>query len=381
VGALAAIWAAGLAAPAAAELVTFDIDPAASSFTTAEIVVEFSAVAQTSIGPQLTVGDASVENVSWAPDGHVILDLETGTVSLEDLDAAGEVGVSGTGQMVWANLVTLNLIYTILEQGLHLPAPFSMPLAAGSFSGTPPIDFTGVAGGTATGPFGYSMPPQEFGGVAGLPIAGSVTSQGSDLALAIDATAAQIELGGSPPVSTPLNECVGFWFFSACIGVRITGIEITVESLTYNNTVMQLSGLALDQAIPVCGNGALEEGEECDDGNLQNGDGCSDTCQTEAVCGNGALEEGEECDDGNLQNGDGCSDTCQTEAVCGNGVVEDTELCDDGNLQNGDGCSDTCTPELTSNVPSLSGWGFALLSGLLVTAGLLAAQRFAVRKT
>jgi cysteine-rich repeat protein len=33
----------------------------------------------------------------------------------------------------------------------------------------------------------------------------------------------------------------------------------------------------------------------------------------EAVCGNGILETGETCDDGNNVNGDGCSNTCQTE--------------------------------------------------------------------
>jgi len=33
-----------------------------------------------------------------------------------------------------------------------------------------------------------------------------------------------------------------------------------------------------------------------------------------AVCGNGVIETGEECDDGNVVDGDGCSSTCQTEA-------------------------------------------------------------------
>ena len=32
---------------------------------------------------------------------------------------------------------------------------------------------------------------------------------------------------------------------------------------------------------PVCGNGILEAGEECDDGNRRNGDGCSNTCRVE----------------------------------------------------------------------------------------------------
>lgn len=34
-------------------------------------------------------------------------------------------------------------------------------------------------------------------------------------------------------------------------------------------------------ADPVCGNGALEAGEQCDDGNQIDGDGCAATCRTE----------------------------------------------------------------------------------------------------
>lgn len=32
---------------------------------------------------------------------------------------------------------------------------------------------------------------------------------------------------------------------------------------------------------PICGNGIIEEGEECDDGNIESGDGCSPLCQIE----------------------------------------------------------------------------------------------------
>jgi len=62
---------------------------------------------------------------------------------------------------------------------------------------------------------------------------------------------------------------------------------------------------------PVCGNGVLEDGEGCDDGNVVNHDGCSAVCQVEVpVCGNGIVETGEECDDGNTTSGDGCSSAC-----------------------------------------------------------------------
>ena len=37
--------------------------------------------------------------------------------------------------------------------------------------------------------------------------------------------------------------------------------------------------------IPVCGNGIIESGEECDDGNLVNGDACSSDCKIEEISG------------------------------------------------------------------------------------------------
>lgn len=66
----------------------------------------------------------------------------------------------------------------------------------------------------------------------------------------------------------------------------------------------------------VCGDGVVDPGEQCDDGNTVSGDGCSSTCTIETaqpVCGNGVVETGEQCDDGNTTNGDGCSSTCKTE--------------------------------------------------------------------
>jgi cysteine-rich repeat protein len=109
---------------------------------------------------------------------------------------------------------------------------------------------------------------------------------------------------------------------------------------------------------PVCGNGVVEEGELCDDGNTTDGDGCSSTCQTETppppCCGNGIVESGEQCDDGTSLDGDGCSATCQNETtpppnLCGNGVVDAGEQCDEGaanGAQGGDCTADCqCIPQ------------------------------------
>jgi cysteine-rich repeat protein len=113
------------------------------------------------------------------------------------------------------------------------------------------------------------------------------------------------------------------------------------------------TGYCLVEITAWCGNGALDTGEQCDDGNTTSGDGCSATCQDETtpVCGNSTVETGEDCDDGNTTGGDGCSATCQDEPtpVCGNSAVEAGEECDDGNTNGGDGCSATCQEEICGN--------------------------------
>jgi len=59
-----------------------------------------------------------------------------------------------------------------------------------------------------------------------------------------------------------------------------------------------------------CGNGRVESGEECDDGNSSDTDACLSTCKW-ATCGDGHVRAGvEDCDDGNLIDGDSCSSTC-----------------------------------------------------------------------
>lgn len=118
-----------------------------------------------------------------------------------------------------------------------------------------------------------------------------------------------------------------------------------------------------------CGDGALDDGEICDDGNRQGGDGCNGRCATEpgftcpasgpciptSLCGNGTLDAGEACDDGNPLSGDGCTSSCDLETgpcpgctlgpVCGDGRRDGPEVCDDGNVTGGDGCDPYCDVE------------------------------------
>lgn len=104
-------------------------------------------------------------------------------------------------------------------------------------------------------------------------------------------------------------------------------------------------------AASTCGDGHLQPGEACEDGNQIAGDGCDAYCQPEVGtrrCGNGIVEADEGCDDGNLHNDDGCDADCTLQPwdhACGDGILDAGETCDDGNLRDGDGCSADCASE------------------------------------
>jgi fibro-slime domain-containing protein len=147
-----------------------------------------------------------------------------------------------------------------------------------------------------------------------------------------------------------------------------------------------------------CGNGKLDPGETCDDSNFYSGDGCSGTCSKAncpavctveadytcstvgqsctytpppppAQCGNGKLETGEACDDGNASGGDGCSSICAIETgwkcgaqntpcvakQCGDGILAGTEQCDDGKVNTTSGCTPSCTIAPNATCPANGG--------------------------
>jgi cysteine-rich repeat protein len=141
--------------------------------------------------------------------------------------------------------------------------------------------------------------------------------------------------------------------------------------------------IELPSAAAACGNGRLESGEECDDGNALDCDGCSAHCRAETGCGDGARCGAEACDDGNVDDCDGCSSACELEnglrcgdgmlnagcgeqcdppllglcdaqcqriPACGDGTLDPGELCDDGALNGTAGhCDSNCTPAACGN--------------------------------
>ena len=124
-----------------------------------------------------------------------------------------------------------------------------------------------------------------------------------------------------------------------------------------------------DPTTPGCGNGVIDEGEACDEGDNKTG-GCAPDCKTvtpgwicayegaacQKTCGNGVIDEGEACDEGKNKTG-GCAPDCKTvtpgwicvnegeacdKETCGNGVIDEGEACDEGEYKTG-GCTPDCT--------------------------------------
>ena len=127
-------------------------------------------------------------------------------------------------------------------------------------------------------------------------------------------------------------------FTCTAAGDHVLAIAITEGTCTddwsVTVTCTPVAGMA------VCGNGAVETGEACDDMNtmteacaygLMSCTVCSATCQSvpgsTSFCGDGILNGPEECD-GTA----GCLADCTSpDPICGNGAVETGEGCDDMN--------------------------------------------------
>jgi fibro-slime domain-containing protein len=169
---------------------------------------------------------------------------------------------------------------------------------------------------------------------------------------------------------------------SATVGTQATSSSSTGDATTTGSvgvTVGSSGGSGEGGSIEEtgCGDGAIQAGEVCDDGNSDPADGCAadcksvdpgfacptpgEACVSTVICGNGVITGDETCDDGDDDGGDGCSADCQVEdgwicpvaderceaAECGDGIIAGREECEDGGDPpvSDDGCSDTCRRE------------------------------------
>ena len=184
-------------------------------------------------------------------------------------------------------------------------------------------------------------------------------------------------------LATRVSGLVVLW--CACAGCNAGGSGAPPVPTGGNNTGTVgggnsgISGSNFDPGLAptaaTCGNGQVDDLEQCDDGNTNNADGCNALCKLEAdfdclvpgqpctnasVCGDGRLSSSEGCDDGNTAPGDGCAADCSGVdpgwqcrvpgkaciALCGDGVIiQGHETCDDSNTVSEDGCSSRCQVE------------------------------------
>jgi len=214
------------------------------------------------------------------------------------------------------------------------------------------------------------------------------TGNGVEAVFAVDMLTGEIltldETGGLDAVIRVLDTCdatgeclvssdfpeTGLYFVAPADGLYHVVLEAYFSSPSSTDY-----DFTLDLISPVCGDGVIDLGEQCDDSDTTAGDGCDANCQVEPgydcigepsvctfLCGNSTIDAttNEGCDDGNTTAGDGCDASCQVEpgwgctgepstctSTCGSGTIEVAthEQCDDGNTTAGDGCDASCQVE------------------------------------
>lgn len=120
---------------------------------------------------------------------------------------------------------------------------------------------------------------------------------------------------------------------------------------TGSSYMLTLSGFNASASLcgPICGDGILAPGEQCDDGTNAGGYGqCQPGCVRGPYCGDGTVNGPEACDNGtnvSAYGSSGCAPGCVIPARCGDSIVQGDfgETCDDGkNDGTYGGCSATC---------------------------------------
>ena len=199
--------------------------------------------------------------------------------------------------------------------------------------------------------------------------AGMTTSTGSSGQ--VQTTSGQPTTSGTPGTTDgSTTSGVSATMASATMGSATMASNPTFpETTTLSTSGVDTTGTTTDATStggePFCGDGNVDPGEECDEGE-DNGAGrvCNQFCRLN-VCGDGDQGIEEECDDG-ADNSDigSCKLDC-TNNICGDGNVGPGEGCDDGNQNDNDECGNYSsfpatapTRQLTSKLHGRNRWVF-----------------------
>jgi cysteine-rich repeat protein len=156
-----------------------------------------------------------------------------------------------------------------------------------SASGTANTGGNGATGNSANGGNSASGGNSGSSANAGSSAAGSVgASCTTDLDCAEDAVCVFKIADGCAAHATcearPASPaCKTIAAYCGCSGSTVS--VACDEPPGFAAAAVKSAGACANSKVPVCGNGIVEPGEQCDDGALAAGDGCSATCQSEAL--------------------------------------------------------------------------------------------------
>lgn len=287
-------------------------------------------------------------NVRGGHPGHATGSSNALNFAIIEADAAKTAGVRieviGIGNgLTLSNMIAISSADAVTTSNFNTLAQtlanFAQQLCGGTVTVTKLIDADGNLGTTgdrtpAVGwTFSTNVDPPDFS----TPASG-MTDIGGQINFAIDH-------GADLMANLDIIETVqpGYTFLSAsCIkggnpvgtpgSARVDNIAIVPQDI--------VSCTFINHKIPVCGDGVIDSGEQCDDGNTQNGDCCSSTCVYEpngSPCG----DDGNQC----------TNDVCNGAGVCTHPNSSIGTPCEaDGNLCTNDHCNGMGMCVFLSNV-------------------------------
>jgi fibro-slime domain-containing protein len=112
----------------------------------------------------------------------------------------------------------------------------------------------------------------------------------------------------------PINDATAATYDLAIGNVYAIKVFHAERNPTGSSFKLTLSGFenTPTQCEPICGDGIVSLGEECDDGANDGGYGeCEPGCKVGPRCGDNIVQEREDCDDGNRIDRDGCGSACR----------------------------------------------------------------------
>lgn len=337
-------------------------------------------------------GDGGIQELTT--DGNLTMNVNTRSISLgsQPDGLGGETYLDATGNLVLHGDITARAqaageggYVSVVSAGTATVSSTGTFDLTGGADGGGILEFESAGATTWAGLANASGGVVGFGGSVFLDVDNDVTFSG-DMVIngsdggALEVYACRLTMTGTG--SLDINTPNGDNYLSVRENMKLlAGSSVTTgvggkNQLVYrtaakppqtSGTISPAPQLIVDGTLggcPVCGNGELDGGETCEDGNTANGDGCSSDCQNEKCIqqtGAPGYPTVPLCDDGNFCTTDTCNTslnggTCQhTSKNCADNFSCTTDSCNAQtqeceHVANDAGCNDgnPCTDDFCS---------------------------------